>query len=197
MQSIENKALSRIYGHGRGWCFSQIDFSDLGPRGSIDSALHRLERKGTIRRISRGLYEYPRFSSFLNTIIGPDIEEASRALARKFKWEIIPHGATALYILGVSYQVPSQYVYISNGPNRIFDVSGIELVFQHQETRQTIFQYRESALVVQAMRSLGKHNITSGVMQRIREMFDEQKWKQIIKDTASVASWIHDELKRW
>ena len=197
MQSIENKAISRIYGHGRGWCFSQTDFSDLGPRGSIDSALHRLERQGTIRRISRGLYEYPRYSNLLNTVIGPDMEEAARALARKFKWEIIPNGSTAMYILGVSTQVPSRYVYISSGPNRIFNILGVELVFQHQETRQTIFQYAESALVVQAIRSLGKNNITKELMSRIRERFDEQKWKRIIKDTASVASWIHDEIKRW
>ena len=197
MQSIEDKILSRIYGHGRGWCFSQIDFSDLGSRASIDIALHRLEKKGTIRRISRGLYEYPRFSSFLDTMIGPDMDEAARAVARKFKWEVIPNGPTALNILGVSTQVPSKYVYISNGPNRTFQILGTELVFRHQEARQTVFEHAESALIVQALRSLGKNNITIEAARKIRNRYDEKKWSRIIKDTAAVASWIHDEIKKW
>jgi len=197
MQSIEDKILSRIYGHGRVWCFSQIDFSDLGSRGSIDIALHRLEKKGTIRRISRGLYEYPRFSNFLNTMLGPDMDEAARAVARKFKWEVIPNGPTALNILGVSTQVPSKYVYISNGPNRTFQILGTELVFQHQEAKQTVFEHAESALIVQALRSLGKGNITNQAARKIRNRYDEKKWSRIIKDTAAVASWIHDEIKKW
>ena len=197
MQSIEDKILSRIYGHGRGWCFSQIDFSDLGSRGSIDIALHRLEKKDTIRRISRGLYEYPRFSSFLNTMLGPDMDEAARAVARKFKWEVIPNGPTALNILGVSTQVPSKYVYISNGPNRKFHILGMEVMFQHQEAKQTVFEHPESALIVQALRSLGKDSITAEAARKIRDRFDEKKWSRIIKDTAAVAAWIHDEIKKW
>lgn len=197
MQSIEYKILSRIYGHGRGWCFSQIDFSNLGSRGSIDIALHRLEKKDTIRRISRGLYEYPRFSSFFNTMLGPDMDEAARAVGRKFKWEVVPNGPTALNILGVSTQVPSKYVYISNGPNRTFHILGTELVFQHQEARQTVFEHIESALIIQALRSLGKDNITAEAARKIRDRFDEKKWSRIIKDTSAVASWIHDEIKKW
>ncbi len=36
MQSIENKVIARIYGYGRDWFFSRIDFADLGSRQSID-----------------------------------------------------------------------------------------------------------------------------------------------------------------
>ena len=32
MQSIEDKVIARIYGYGRGWAFSQTDFTDLGSR---------------------------------------------------------------------------------------------------------------------------------------------------------------------
>ena len=30
MQSIEDKVVARIYGHGRGWCFFKIDFIGIG-----------------------------------------------------------------------------------------------------------------------------------------------------------------------
>ncbi len=54
-QSTEQKLLSKIYGKGRGWAFSQRDFARLASRGAIDIALHRLLAKGTIRRIIRSL----------------------------------------------------------------------------------------------------------------------------------------------
>lgn len=66
-QVVEHKVISRIYGNGRGWAFSPKDFSDLGTRSSIDVALHRLLSKETIRRVIRGIYDYPQCSDRLRT----------------------------------------------------------------------------------------------------------------------------------
>ena len=48
MESITEKVFSRIYGHGRGWVFSQIDFFDLGSKNAIDTIVSRSTKKGTI-----------------------------------------------------------------------------------------------------------------------------------------------------
>ena len=85
-QAVEQKILSRIYGNGRGWAFSQADFAGLGPRPTIDSALHRREREGVIRRVIRGIYDYPRHSKALRGPVSPDIDQVAHALARKFAW---------------------------------------------------------------------------------------------------------------
>lgn len=58
-QSIEKK-ITRIKGHGKGWSFSQKDFTDLGQRTAIDTALQRLHDNGEIRRVTRGIYDYPK-----------------------------------------------------------------------------------------------------------------------------------------
>lgn len=195
MQFVEGKIISRIYGHGREWCFSQIDFTDLGPRGTIDCALYRLERKGMIRRLTRGLYDYPRYSTFLGQLLGPDIEQAAQALSRKFKWHVVPNGPTALHILGVSTQVPAQYILISSGPNRSFDILGTQLELHHQKTQQTVFKYPESALIVQALQSLGMKRISLEIREAIRKRFDNKKWQRILLDTVSVSAWIHDQIK--
>jgi len=105
-QAIEQKILSRIYGNGRGWAFSQADFADLGARSTIDSALHRREREGVIRRVIRGIYHYPRHSKALGGPTSPNIDQIAHALARKFNWRIQPNGATAQNLLGLSTQVP-------------------------------------------------------------------------------------------
>jgi hypothetical protein len=73
-RSTEGKALRRIHTSGQGWAFSARDFADLGSRPTIDSALHRLERKGSIRRIIRGIYDRPRFSEALSTELSPDLD---------------------------------------------------------------------------------------------------------------------------
>ena len=107
-QAIEPIILSRIYGNGRGWVFSQADFADLGPRPTIDSALHRRESEGVIRRVMRGIYDYPRHSRALHGPVSPDIDQVAHALARKFGWRIQPDGATAQNLLGLSTQVPAR-----------------------------------------------------------------------------------------
>ena len=102
-QAIKNKALNRIYGHGRGWAFSSKDFHDLG---RVDMALTRHMEAGTIRRVIRGIYDYPRFSELLNQQLAPDIHQVAQALARKFGWRIQPDGTAAMNLIGISTQVP-------------------------------------------------------------------------------------------
>ena len=74
-QSLENKILSRIYGSGRGWAFSQSHFANLGPRSSIDSSLYRLEGSKEIRRVLREIYDYPRFRDFFKKSVSPDLDQ--------------------------------------------------------------------------------------------------------------------------
>lgn len=121
-KTIEQKALNRIYGNGRGWAFSQADFADLGTRSAVDSCLHRMEKEGVIRRVIRGVYDYPRYSELLKKTVAPDIDQIANALARKFGWRIQPDGATAQNLLGLSTQVPARSVYLSDGPDRSYTV---------------------------------------------------------------------------
>jgi hypothetical protein len=53
----------------------------MGGRPTVDSALHRLEKRGEIRRVIRGIYDYPSFSKFLGQTLSPDIDQVARALA--------------------------------------------------------------------------------------------------------------------
>ncbi len=117
-QTIENKLAYRILGNGRGWAFSPRDFLDIGERATVDSALHRLMARGEVRRVIRGIYDYPRFSKLLEQQVSPDIDQVARTIGRKFRWRIQPSGATAMNLLGLSTQVPGRVVYLSDGPDR-------------------------------------------------------------------------------
>ena len=139
--------------------FSPRDFLDLGERATIDSALHRLAAKGQVRRVIRGLYDYPRFSELLKQQLSPEIDQVARALARKFRWRIQPSGATALNLLGLSTQVPSRAVYLSDGPDRNYKIGSTSLVFEHTALKEAGFNLRESGLIVQALKSLGQERM--------------------------------------
>jgi len=57
--SIESSILSRIRQWGRSSVVLPTNFLDLGSRQAVGIALHRLEKAKTIRRLSRGVYDYP------------------------------------------------------------------------------------------------------------------------------------------
>lgn len=195
MQSIEKKIISRIYGHGRGWTFSQNDFTNASSRSSIDTSLHRLEKKGTIRRALRGIYYYPRFSQRLNRELSPDIDQVAQALARKFNWRIQPNGPAALNILGLSTQVPGEYVYLSDGPDRNYTVGKTRLLFRHTAVKDAGFRLTESAVIVQALKSLGKERITPHVIAALRKWLDPRLCSRLLNDTRIVTGWVYQVIR--
>ncbi len=192
-QSTEKQALARIYGHGRGWAFSLKDFRDVG---RVDMALHRLVEAGTIRRVIRGIYDYPRFSELLQQPLAPDPHRVAQALARKFGWRIQPDGAAAMNLLGLSTQVPSQYVYQSDGPDRTYQVGKTSIIFRQTALKEIGFKHEESALIVQALKTLGEERTTDSVVKTVRDWLSEAKRGKVLKDTERVTGWVYAAIKK-
>ena len=190
-KTLEDRILSRVYGNGRGWAFSQADFADLGARSTIDSALYRREKEGLIRRIIRGVYDYPRHSELLQKTISPDIDQVAHAIARKFAWRIQPDGATVQNLLGLSTQVPARVRYLSDGPTRSYKLRSTSLAFEHTALKESGLKLRESKLSVQALKAFGEDRITSKLISRIRKNFDPNLRKKILRDTRTVTGWVY------
>lgn len=195
-QSVEKNVTAKIYGKGRGWAFSQKDFSRLGSRGAVDVALHRLLEKGTIRRVLRGVYDYPRYSELLQQQMSPNIDQVARALARKFGWRIQPSGPAALNSLGLSTQVPGKFVYLSDGPNRTYETGKTKIQFKNTALKESGFKYHESALIVQALKSLGQDRITNDIIAKIRKWLPAMRRDQVLKDTQTVTGWVYAAIRR-
>ena len=194
-QSTETKAYNRIKGSGKGWAFSPHDFARLGPRTSIDFALHRLHQRGVIRRVIRGIYDYPRSSELLGQMLGPDLDQVAQALARKFGWRIQPSGVAAQNILGLSTQVPSKLVYLSDGPDRRYTIGKTALEFKHTALKETGFKLRESSLIVHALKSLGQDRITPEVVAKIQNWLTPNLRSKVLSDTQTVTGWIYAAIR--
>lgn len=195
MQTVENKIISRIYGRGRGWAFSKIDFIAEFSADNIHKALSNLENSDRIRRVLRGIYDYPRYSELLQQTLSPDLHQVAQALARKFNWQIYPSGDAALNLLGLSTQVPASWVYLSNGPNKRYTVGKHILAFKQAAPKELGFSYPESGLLVQALRAWGKERIDSQALQTMRKQWDAATKARVLKDTRTVSDWIYTSIK--
>ncbi len=195
MQSIENKILSRIYGNGRGFSFSSFDFIDEFKDNNIDKALSTLTKEGKIRRVARGMYDYPKYSSLLEQDLSPDIDAVAQAYARKFNWQIEISGESALNYLGLSTQVEGNYIYLSNGPSRKYQLGNTTLVFKHTALKNIGFKYKESSLIVQALKALGQSHIDDKVKKKLSDFLPLKLCDKILKDTQASNVWIYETIK--
>lgn len=114
-QAIDLRIIAAIHGRGRGSVFVPADFVNIGSRGAVDVALHRLARQGAIRRLARGVYDFPKEHSVLGPL-APSAEDIARALAGRDRTRLQPAGAYAANALGLSEQVPAKLVFLTAPP---------------------------------------------------------------------------------
>jgi hypothetical protein len=195
LKSLVDTAFYFIAGHGRGWAFSSSDLLEKFSRSQADNLLSELVKQGKIRRVTRGIYDYHKYSELLQQTLSPDIDQVARAFARKFNWRIEVSGDSALNMLGLSTQVVAKYVYLSDGPNRSYNIMGTTLEFKKSSLKNIGFKYKESSLIVQALKTLGQENITKSTIQKIRKQINEKMCEKILKDTRTATSWIYEIIK--
>lgn len=196
MQPIEQRIVSRIYGRGRGWAFTKTDFVAEFGETNIHKALSNLASAGKIRRVCHGVYDYPRQSELFGRDLSPEIDQVARALARKFNWRIQPSGEAALNLLGLSTQVPGRWVYLSDGPSRDYRVGNGTLAFRKSPLKDAGFRYRESSLLVQALKALGKDHVDSAAIEKMRQGLDAKACERILKDARTATGWIYQVIKQ-
>src|SRR5437588_8968605 len=110
-RSVDSRILARIRGSGRGSVIVPGDFLDLGSRQAVDLALHRLARKGAIRRLARGVYDFPKQHPVLGPL-SPSADTVAQALAGRDRTRLQPAAAYAANALGLSEQVPATVVFL-------------------------------------------------------------------------------------
>ncbi|MFH1198719.1 MAG: DUF6088 family protein, partial [Candidatus Omnitrophota bacterium] len=166
-ESIESKILRRIVGKKKGWVFAPSHFLDLGNRAAVDQALSRLVRSGDIRRLTRGLYDYPKNHPDFGSL-PPSADRVAAALAEKDNLKIQPSGAYAANLLGLSEQVPAKVVFLTDGSTRIVQVGNRHIKFKKTTPKNMATAGRVSGLVIQALRYMKQRNIDEKVINSLK-----------------------------
>ena len=193
-QSIDSMVTARIKKHGRGWVFTPKQFLDLGSRQGVDLALHRLKAADSIRQLARGLYDYPVQDPVLGTV-APSADQIARALVVRDVIRLQPSGAYAANILGLSEQVPSRVVFLTDGPARKVTLGKREIILQHTTPRNMATAGRKSGTIIQALRYLGKDQVDDRVISILRRQISDEERPKIHKDLRHAPEWIADLLR--
>lgn len=170
------------------------DFADIAGKNTANRVVLRLAAEGALRVVVRGVYQKPRFNAFLGEPEEPSADAVARALARKNGWTVCPDGDTALNLLGLSEQVPAAWVYSSDGPYKEYACGAGTIRFRHTANRMLRSLSPEAALVVQALRALGKERTDATVLAKIARRFDAASLARIERETRNVPDWVHSAL---
>ena len=185
----------RIKNASDGTVFVNTDFVDITNQETIRKNLNRLVQTGVLKRVLNGVYEKPKYSKLLGEYIAVDPDAVAKALARSYHWIIAPCGNAALNILGLSTQVPAVYSYVSDGPYKIYELGSTKIEFKHRANKEISGLSYTTSLVVQALKALGKSNISSDVIQILRNNLSKESKQACLKEAKETTSWIYNTIQ--
>lgn len=188
-QSIEIRVKNRIIEQGSGWCFTPMHFSDLGSDASIRKALSQLQKQNIIRRLTQGVYDYPKMHDLLGTI-PPDLNEVAKAIAEKNGVQIQPAGAYAANLVGLSVQVPGRVIFLTEGPSRKVKIGNQEIIFKKTTKKIMSSAGTREGLLIQALKNLGKDHIDQIARARVSKFLKDSNEKEIRQNMKFAPEWI-------
>lgn len=178
-----------------GSVFVSTDFTDITDKKTVNMGLIRLADEGLIKKILFGVYYKPEFSELLGETVAPSPNKVAHALARNFGWTIVPCGDTALNLLGLSTQVPSQWVYVSDGAYKEYTFDNTTIKFKRTTNKEISKVSYKTALTIQALKALGKENITEQVILRLKKILTDEEKEKMLAESKSATSWVLELIK--
>jgi hypothetical protein len=190
MQSIEKSIRGRIQRKGRGACFTPRAFLDLGSPEAVRIALHRLERRGILRRLARGLYDYPKQHPTIG-FLSPSPDEVAKALSERDASRLQPSGSYASNLLGLSEQVPARIVFLTDGRARHVKIGRQEIILKNTTPRNMASANRISGTIIQALRYLGARQVGTQHVAHLQHTLSASDKAQLKRDRIYAPGWMH------
>ena len=178
-----------------GTVFVATDFVDISDKTSINTYLTRLDEEKILQRIMRGVYYKPEYNDFLGEFVAPEPDAVAHALARNFGWTIVPCGDTALNLLGLSTQIPAAWVYVSDGTYKEYTYEQTTIKFKRTTNKEISKLSYKTALVVQALKALGKDNVDETVLTKLKNSLTDNEKQALLTEAKAATSWIYEYIK--
>jgi hypothetical protein len=195
MQSIAAKIKKRIYGQEHGFVFTKSHFLDFDNRLAVAKALERLADSGDIRRLARGLYDYPAKHPVLGDL-PPNYQQIAQALAGRDNLRIQPSGAYAANLLGLTEQVPAKIIFLTDGANRIVQVKNQQIVLKRTTPKNMAAAGKISGMIIQALRHLGKDHVDDKVIANLKKKLSSDDKRQLMRDFRYAPAWVGSIFKQ-
>lgn len=189
MNSLADKILKRARARGRGSVFTPGDFLDLGSRANVDQTLSRLVARKQLRKLARGLYDYPRMSARLGAL-SPTPDRVAKALAADAALQAL--GSVAANQLGLTTQVTAKPVYLTDGPSRVAKIGRQTITLKH--VRRLPGAGKPAGDVFQALRWLGRDGVTPDVVRKLKTRLPLSTKRDLTKIAKQAPGWLRTTL---
>lgn len=190
--SVPDRVMKRVRASGRGSVFTPSDFLTVGARSSVDQALSRLVKGGQLRRLARGLYDFPKLHPKLGAL-SPAPDDVAQALARETGSQVQIAGARAANALGLSTQVPAQSTYLTDGPSRRVVLGKRVVDLRHASPKHLIAPGSPAGTVVQALRHVGPVR-AADVAQIAAQQLSANDKKTLASTAFQAPAWMRPTL---
>ncbi|WMX14782.1 DUF6088 family protein [Aureispira sp. CCB-E] len=194
MESVEKIIKSKISLLERGTLLFPNDFNKLGSSEAVRIALHRLNKSGFIKRVAQGIYVRPKTSKYVGEVL-PSAEEVVEAIAKRDKIRIVPTGTYALHMLGLSSQIPTKLVFLTDGSSREIKVGNRTIKFKKASPKNLLAKGEISSQVIQALRAIGKEALTKNEIEKIKILLQKEDPKDLEHDIELAPEWIKKIMK--
>jgi hypothetical protein len=190
--SVPDRVMKRVRASGRGSVFTPSDFLTVAARSSVDQALSRLVKAGQLRRLARGLYDFPKVHPRLG-VLSPAPDDVAQALARETGSQVQIAGARAANALGLSTQVPAQSTYLTDGPSRRVVLGKRVVDLRHASPKHLIAPGSPAGTVVQALRHVGAIRAADVAQIAARQLSANDK-KTLASTALQAPAWMRPTL---
>lgn len=190
--AVPDRIMRRVRASGRGSVFTPSDFLDLAARGAVDQALSRLTKAGDLRRLARGLYDFPKIHPKLGAL-SPSPDDVAKALARETGSNLQIDGPQAANALGLSTQVAAQSRWLTDGPSRRVVLGKRVIDLRHTSPKHLIAPGSPAGTVVQALRHVGVARASDVLHAASRHLSASDK-KLLARNATQAPAWMRATL---
>ncbi|MDD2773704.1 MAG: DUF6088 family protein [Elusimicrobiales bacterium] len=194
-KNVADQVLSKITRRGRGSVVFAVDFRKLGKPEAVRQALSRLARNGTIQRLGASLYYYPVINEKLGGKLPPPADAVAQAVALRTNSKILPTGALAANLLGLSTQVPAKRIYLTDGPSRDIVIGPYTISFKHVAPRRMAVK-GGSSLVFETLRFFKRENMPETVVPQLKAALPVKAKNQLRRDSRYAPVWMRPLLEQ-
>lgn len=189
MKTTSDTILRRIRAKKRGWVFTPKDFIDIAPRNTIDVTLYRLVKKGIIRKLDHGIYDFPVQHPKLGPL-SPDPDLLAKAIAKKTGDTIQSSGARAANQLGIDLHVPAKPLYFTSRSSIKKSIANYPISLKHSKYTSHEKLNPNVLNTINALRHLGKGNISPANIKQINSILTNKDKLQLKKNISKFPDWL-------
>lgn len=167
------------------------DYRGQGTETAIKKASSLLTTEGKFRRLAHGIYYKPKVDPVLGEL-RTKAEEVANLIAEKEKVRIRPTGAHALHRLGLTTQIPTKLVYLTDGSRKQIQIGKMTVELKPTTHKKLAMEGEISSLVLLALEELDLQHTGPSLDHKIRYLLDKEESKTLKHDLALAPALIND-----